>query len=248
MFKTIPASRQARWRLMTRVIGKWLRPLTDRDAISPEDLDRLEVQLGCRLPKALREWYQLAGNAHDIWSWQDRLVPPFIDREVLVFCFENQSVWTMGVRLGDLNRVDPPVFAWMNEAYATPSEFGQLNATASECALQYLAWSMKCANRNPRFACHLGLEEFDGYGSWQPATLAAIEHHCFRCAFPVWRLGERDNVFYESQDLLIQVGHKDAGGWSGLNATVRTKKALADFERMVRATGFEWAVGRWYTC
>ena len=53
-------------------------------------------------------------------DWQKRSprVLPFIDREVLVFCIENQSIWSTGVRLGDLSRADPPVFAWMFQAFS----------------------------------------------------------------------------------------------------------------------------------
>ncbi len=248
MFEKIPVTRQARWRLMTRVIRKWMRPLTEADGIAPEELDGVEARLGCQLPKVLREWYQLAGNARDLWCCQDRLVLPFIDREVLVFCFENQGIWSMGVRLSDLDQDDPPVFGWMNEAYAGPSEFGQLNASVSECALQYLAWCLKWANRST-IRRLLAIDYYEPYGFWKPATLSAIESHCVRCAFPVWRLWGWDTMFYESQDLLIQVRHLDAGdGDSDLYVAARTKAALVKFERMVREAGFWWAPdGGWYT-
>jgi hypothetical protein len=95
----------------------------------------------------------------------------------------------------------------------------------------------------------LAIDYYEPYGFWKPATLSAIERDCVRCAFPVWRLWGRDTVFYESQDLLIQVRHLDAGGGdSDLYVAVRTKAALANFERMVRGTGFRWAPdGGWYT-
>jgi len=247
MFQTIPVKRQARWRLMNSIIQEWLRPLTAADGFPPDELDQVEARLGCKLPRALREWYQLAGHARDIWSRQDRLVLPVIDREVLVFCVESQAIWSMGVRMSDLGRADPPVVGWMNEHYETSSEFGQLNSSVSESALQYLAWSMKWANANPRFACHLSTDYY-GYGSWTPATLSAIEHHCVRCAFPTWRLWARDTVFYQSQDVLIEVGRPDAGGGDpGLSVSVRTKEALANFERWARGTGFRWASDQWYT-
>jgi hypothetical protein len=233
---------------MKSIIQEWLRPLTAADGILLEELEGVEAKLGCRLPKALCEWYQLAGKAHDIWSHQDRLVLPFIDRNVLVFCFENQGIWRMGVRLSDLGQDDPPVFGWMNEAYAGPSEFGQLNVSVSECALQYLAWCLKWANLST-IRRWLGIDYYDCYGFWKPATLSAIERHCVRCAFPVWRLWGWNTVFYESPDLLIQVRHvNEAGSDSDLYVAVRTKEALARFEGMVRETGFWWAPdGGWYT-
>lgn len=248
MFEKIPDKRQARWRKMSSIIRKWLRPLTAADQTPPELLDRAEAQLGHRLPKAFREWYELAGAAVDIWSGHDRLLLPFMDREVMVFCVENQSIWSMGVRLSDLGQDDPPVFGWMNEGNAGPSEFGQLNASVSECALQYLAWCLKW--ENPRKVRRLiSVEYYDGYGFWKPATLSAIERHCVRCAFPVWRLWGWDTVFYESQDLLIQVRHQDpTDGDSDLFVAVRNEAALQKFEHMVRGTGFGWAPdGGWYT-
>ena len=248
MFEKIPVTRPARWRLMQSIIRKWLRPLTAKDRFTPEELDGLEAKLPAPLPKALREWYQLAGHARDIWSTQDRLGLPFIDREVLVFCFENQGIWSMGVRLSDLGQDDPPVFGWMNEGSAGPSEFGQLNASVSECALQYLAWCLKWANVS-KIRRLLGIEYYEGYGFWKPATLSAIERDCVRCAFPVWRLWGWDTVFYESPDLLIQIRHLvDYGSDSDLYVAVRTKAALAKFERMVRDTGFGWSADSgWYT-
>jgi hypothetical protein len=246
MFDTIPDTRQARWQLMKSVIEEWLRPLTAADGTAPEELDRVEGRLGCRLPKTLREWYELAGEAVDIWCCQDRLSVPFIDREVLVFCVENQAIWTMGVRVSDLGRDDPPVFGWMNEGNVEPSEFGQLNASVSERALRYLAWCLKWANVS-RIRRLLAIDYYQGYGFWKPATRSAIERDCARCAFPVWRLWGWDTVFYESHDLLIQVRHVDAGA-GDVSVAVRTGAALASFERMVRGTGFRWAAnGEWYT-
>jgi hypothetical protein len=248
MFDNIPNTRPARWRRMKSIIQKWLRPLTAKDAFTPKELDSMEAKLPGPLPKALREWYQFAGNANDLWSYQDRLCLPQIDREVLVFCFENQGIWSMGVRVSDLGQDDPPVFAWMNEGYAGPSEFGQLNASVSECALQYLAWCLKWPSRS-KIRRLLGIEYYEPYGFWKPATLSAIERHCVRCAFPVWRLWGWDTYFYESQDLLIQVRHQnEAGTDSDLYVAVRTKAALVKFERLVRETGFSWAPdGGWYT-
>jgi hypothetical protein len=232
---------------MQSIIRKWLRPLSPKDAFTSEELDCLEAPLGVRLPMALREWYQLAGKANDIWSTQDRLGLPFLDRDVLIFAFENQSIWRMGVRVSDLDQDDPPVFGWMNEGDAGPSEFGQLNASVSECALQYLAWCLKWANLS-KIRRLLGIEYYEGYGFWKSTTLSAIERHCVRCAFPVWRLWGWDTIFYESQDLLIQVRHLvDYGSDSDLYVAVRTKAALAKFERMVRDTGFGWAAdGGWF--
>lgn len=252
MFETIPARREDRWALMRSVIADWMRPLTDTDTVPAEQLDAAEARLGSRLPTALREWYRLAGNARDIWSWQDHLASPEgleLRDGALVFAWENQSIWSMGVRLDAGDPDDPPVVGWMNEAWAGPVEFGPLNGSLSECALQYLAWVLKWAPRNPHFACRVasGFSEYGDFGWWTPATLTAIERASTRSAFPVWRLWGRDTVFYERPGLLVEVGHPSyAGEQPLLYATVRTREALGAFERLVRGTGYRWASERWY--
>src|ERR1700719_3298618 len=105
MFEQIPADRGERWRLMRTIIGQWMRPLTEADSTPVEELDEAEKRLGCSLPLALREWYQLAGRAKDIWSWQDKLLAPrhfYIHDGVMVFCVENQMIWSMGIRVDQL--------------------------------------------------------------------------------------------------------------------------------------------------
>jgi hypothetical protein len=248
VFEVIPTKRGERWELMRSIIQHWMRPLTEADTVELEQLDRAEKRLACRLPPALREWYRLAGNAKDIWSCQDRLASPdglHLRGDILVFCWENQGIWRMGVRRSDCEQDDPPVVAWMNEAWAGPVEFGQLNGTLSECALQYLAWVLKWAPRNRQAS---GFAEYGDIGWWSPATLAAIERGCVRCAFPVWRLWERDNVFYERPDLLVEVGHPSSEGETPiLYVSGRSRDALREFEALVRGTGFRWDSGGWYS-
>jgi hypothetical protein len=253
MFEQIPSEREGRWQLMKSVIRDWMRPLTDADCVPTDMLDQAQTRLGHPLPRALREWYQLAGNAKDIWSWHDRLCLPTslrVREEVLVFCIESQGIWRMGVRLSDLGEEDPPVVAWMNEAGVGPPEFAQLNSTLSEGALQYLAWVLRWANANSGFACSAAgcFARHGFYGWWAPETLAAIERECVPCGFPVWRLWGRDNLFFERPDLIVHVFREGLQGEKEmLYAAVRTKEALADFERIVRGTGFYWEGCRWYS-
>jgi hypothetical protein len=249
VFEKIPSDRGERWQLMASVINLWLRPLADKDAVLPEELDQAEKRIGHQFPLALREWFQLAGNAHDIWSRQDRLFPHGFNvrNNVLVFCTENQGIWRMGVELGGQDPIDPPVVGWMDEACAGPHEFGQLNSSVSECGLQYLAWAMKYATRNRDFACYLG-DDFarnGGRGSWKQDTMSVIQQHCIRCAFPTWRLWGWDNVFYEKTDLLIQVCHSDPV-YPQIYVCPRMRASLEWFETAVRKTGFRWSSGRWY--
>jgi hypothetical protein len=244
MFEWLPVERAARWDLMRSILSQWMRPLAEADALGPEQFERAEERLGCRLPEALREWYQLAGAARDIWCSQDQLLSPerlALWDDILVFCVENQTIWAMGMQVGDLDQPDPPVVGWMNTHGPEMGEFGPLNDSLSECALQYLAWAMKWANWNPHFACRLA-SNFSGaadFGWCKPATLAAIEQHYLRCAFPVWRLMGRDTVFYEGEDLVLEVGHANPEeGNSHVDASPRTIEALATFEHLVRGTGF----------
>jgi hypothetical protein len=85
----------------------------------------------------------------------------------------------------------------------------------------------------------LAIDYYESHGFWKPATLSAIERHCVRCAIPVWRLWGWDNVFNENQDLLIPVRHANADTDDlDLYVAVRSRAALANFERIVRETGF----------
>src|SRR5262249_47643630 len=79
----IPAGRAERWALLKSLVAEWFRPLSEKDRLTKEELRAADEQFRrlletqgvmptarrrTRLPLALREWYELAGRAKDVWS------------------------------------------------------------------------------------------------------------------------------------------------------------------------------------
>ncbi|MFR9796035.1 SMI1/KNR4 family protein [Streptomyces sp. MS06] len=105
------------WDFVRDFAAAWSAPLDDASGTAEEELAGAEAALGLRLPAALREGYALLGTARrDLTGNQDPLRPPAmlqVSEEcggVLVFRTENQGCADWGVRLGDLDQDDPPVF------------------------------------------------------------------------------------------------------------------------------------------
>jgi uncharacterized protein (TIGR02996 family) len=89
------------------------RPLTAKDGVPEERVAREERRLGVRLPRALRDYYLVAGRCHRLNQAHDRLLPPQqweLDSGKIVFLEENQTVALAGVRANDPADDDPPVF------------------------------------------------------------------------------------------------------------------------------------------
>ncbi len=106
--------RAACWLFIKGYAAAWSTPLTPADGYRPSELADVEARLGIRLPMAVREAYQLFGRRADLTRTQDLLLEPsqlrFDDTgELLVFRVENQWVCEWGVRVGDVDPIDPPV-------------------------------------------------------------------------------------------------------------------------------------------
>ena len=89
------------------------RPLTPRDGVPEERVAQEERRLGVRLPRALRDYYLVAGRCARLNQAHDRLLPPKqweLASGKLVFLEENQGVALAGVRANDPAGDDPPVF------------------------------------------------------------------------------------------------------------------------------------------
>lgn len=152
MFESLPSSRDRRWELMKEFLSRWYSPLSPEDGFSEEELAGAERLLGFPLPRALREWYSLAGRREEVWSRQDELLPPekcYIANGVLVFYVENQSVVRWGVQLSEQGHEDPPVVVEDDEA---PGQWRTENASTSEFALQMLVLSAKWSRGNKCWA------------------------------------------------------------------------------------------------
>jgi uncharacterized protein (TIGR02996 family) len=89
------------------------RPLTPRDGVPEERVARGEDRLGVRLPRALRDYYLVAGRFDRLNQAHDRLLPPGqweLASRKIVFLEENQWAALAGVRADDPAGDDPPVF------------------------------------------------------------------------------------------------------------------------------------------
>src|SRR5690349_13306014 len=92
-------------------------PLSERTALSPEVLDAGRKRLGVPVPRALRDYYLVAGRERRFNSCHNRLLPPSkwtVDQRRLVFMEENQAVvyWGVGTRNPDAD--DPAVWQGVN--------------------------------------------------------------------------------------------------------------------------------------
>jgi uncharacterized protein (TIGR02996 family) len=89
------------------------RPLTPSNGVPEKRVAQAEHRLGVRLPRALRDYYLLAGRCDRLNQANDRLLPPE-DWELasgkIAFLVENQGVALAGVRADDPAGDDPPVF------------------------------------------------------------------------------------------------------------------------------------------
>jgi hypothetical protein len=117
---SVADGRAACWLFIEGYAAAWLTPLTPADGYGPGELVDAEARLGIRLPTAVREAYQLFGRRADLTRTQDRLLEPSqlrfdVTGELLVFRVENQWVCEWGVRVGDVDPIDPPVMFWVDD-------------------------------------------------------------------------------------------------------------------------------------
>ena len=93
------------------------RPLTPRDGNAEARIESAERRLGIRLPKALRDYYRVAGWERRINGIFDRLYAThelFVDADKLVFMEENQAVVLWATTAGPEPGDDPPAYQGVN--------------------------------------------------------------------------------------------------------------------------------------
>jgi len=133
------STREDRWSLLKDFIAEWHGPLKRGDGYPASELNAAEKRLGLKLPEALREWYQLAGQREDVFATQNFLVSPeeleVEDGLLEVYC-ENQGIVHWGLKPADLHLPDPPVYLNDDGMHDEPQELIRENETVSEFALQ----------------------------------------------------------------------------------------------------------------
>ena len=88
-------------------------PLKARDQIPARQLTAAEKKHGIKVPRALRDYYLVAGRERVLNHVFNRLVAPDeweVHRRKLVFMVENQEVVVWGVSLSGRSTEDPAVF------------------------------------------------------------------------------------------------------------------------------------------
>jgi uncharacterized protein (TIGR02996 family) len=112
------------------------RPLTPKDGVSEKRVAEGERRLGIRLPRALRDYYLVAGS-HRFNQVHNNLLPPkewYLTSGKVVFLMENQGVWHCGVKVNDPAGDDPPVFG----EYEGTSDRWRLPERCSEFLVTHL--------------------------------------------------------------------------------------------------------------
>jgi len=92
-------------------------PLNERTAVSPEVLDAARKRLAVPLPRAVRDYYLVAGRERRFNTSHNRLLPPSkwtVDKGRLIFMEENQAVVYWGVSTRNPRGDDPRVWQGVN--------------------------------------------------------------------------------------------------------------------------------------
>jgi uncharacterized protein (TIGR02996 family) len=87
------------------------RPLKPRDGVPEKRVAEAERDLGIRLPRALRDYYLVAGS-HRFNQTHHNLLPPrqwSLAYGAVMFLVENQGVWQCGAKVNDRAGDDPAV-------------------------------------------------------------------------------------------------------------------------------------------
>jgi hypothetical protein len=131
-------SRLERYKQTLRRVLK--RDLIQGDGVSEEALAWAESGLGQKLPKALREYYLIGGNADDANLMQNILFQPeefVVEDGYLVFMEEHQAVVHWGIPLDHLHESDPQV--WQRVNGPEPAWYSE-ELPFSSFMIESLAW------------------------------------------------------------------------------------------------------------
>ncbi|MFI2366701.1 hypothetical protein [Promicromonospora sp. NPDC019610] len=110
-----------------------------------ERIEAFEAELGVRLPPAVREFYGLAGQRHDLFSNQDILLSVdqrqmYVDEGALIVRHENQGVCRWGILLDHLDQDDPPVVVLAEVADTSQRRWEPWSDTLSAVVIQWLIY------------------------------------------------------------------------------------------------------------
>ena len=220
------SNRQDRWSLLKDFIAEWHSPLQPSDGYSEAELDAAEQRLGLKLPIALRELYQLAGQREDVVASQNYLVCPDeleIEDGILEAYCENQGVVHWGIKPDDLQLPDPPVYLNDDGMHGEPQALIRENETLSEFALQ-MAVCETIITREPLIISARSDKDLT-------AKLKKVEREYVNLGFPDWHWPNYPVRFYGMGDTLALIIE---GKWlylvTNTHAAFTTAKELLDIK------------------
>jgi len=126
------------------------RNLNPEDATPEAEILAAEKRLGRQIPKALADFYRVAGRADDYNAIHDRLLPPTelaLESDKLVFLEENQAVVLWGTDAWPKTTEDPPAYQATN---AEPLIWEAVNDRCSVFLLVMLHWAAAFAGAMPQ--------------------------------------------------------------------------------------------------
>lgn len=125
------------------------RPLRRGDATPEKQIAAAEKRLGLRVPKALRDYYRVAGRAAKLHSAHDRMLPPAqwsVEARRLIFMEENQAVVLYGTTVGREADDDPAAFMCANDE---PVRWYKVNERTSVFLVVMLHWQAAFSGAMP---------------------------------------------------------------------------------------------------
>jgi len=137
---------QPLYRRAFETLGRSLNP---EDGVAEEALLEVERRLGLRLPRALADYYRLAGNARDytsVFNWLVPLGELTMESGKLVFLVENQAVVLWGTEATVEPLDDPPSYQATNE---DPLVWECVSERCSVFLLVMLHWEAAYAGAMP---------------------------------------------------------------------------------------------------
>ncbi|WP_251018227.1 SMI1/KNR4 family protein [Streptomyces sp. ISL-1] len=193
-------------------------------------MQQAEAALGCSLPLALREVYELLGARPDLTGNQDPLLPAselFVHDEfggVLVFRSENQGCAFWGVRLSDLDQDDPPVFVQSRHGWEP-----FLDRVSLACVELVLSETLFGDDGRLYNACELPSDLLD--------TVPRRFQRVALPDYPMW-VGLKDSRWFSAPGKLLRQDGIGVHSW--LHARGRTR---ADLESICDVVPGRWVLG-----
>jgi hypothetical protein len=209
--------RDAAWEFIRGFAADRATAIEPGDGCDAAALDGCEARLGCALPAAVREWYELLGRRGDLTSNHDVLLGPekiYVEDGVLVFREENQGVCWWGVRLDDPSP-DPAVIMRFDSASPEDGEWSAWLPKFSTAAVELVMSETVLFDDDLVDACATSPSDDE--------ALDVLRAHVPPLAFPRYPDAEEGSLWFASEDLLVRY---DPG-----MATVRgrTEEALDEF-------------------